>query len=235
MNQQAAQHTPHDITRNKPAGLAIVALLAALAGAVDACGLSVLNNLYVSFMSGNTTQLASALARADWPRAGLAAGIVALFVAGAVTGTVAATLVGHYHLPVVLVLVGGVLAVPLAVPGVAVPALTFGMGMLNAAMQHAGTVKVSITYVTGALVKFSQGLGLLLCGQRQDWAWLEQGVPWVGLVLGAAAVTLGLPRFGAAMFAALPVAALLMAAATWLASSPILPRSRRPQTIRSKG
>ena len=66
MNQQAAPHrTPHDITRNKPAGLAIVVLLAALAGAVDACGLSVLSTLYVSFMSGNTTQLAAAAARAD--------------------------------------------------------------------------------------------------------------------------------------------------------------------------
>ena len=222
MKQQAAP----DITENKPAGLVIVVLLAALAGAVDACGVSVLKDLYVSFMSGNTTQLAAAVARADWPRAGLIAGIVALFVAGAIAGTVAATLVGRHHLPVVLTLVGGVLAVPLAAPGAVIPALTFAMGMLNAAMQHAGTVKVSITYVTGALVKLGQGLGLLLCGQSRDWAWLEQGVPWIGLVLGAAAATLGLPRFGAGVFAALPAAALLIAGATWLASRPVLTLAR---------
>ncbi len=222
MNQQAAP----DITDNKPAGLVIVVLLAALAGAVDACGLSVLSTLYVSFMSGNTTQLAAALARADWPRAGLIAGILALFVAGGVAGTVAATLVGRWHLPVVLVLVAAVLAIPLAAPGTAVPALTFAMGLLNAAIQHAGTVKVSITYVTGALVKLGQGLGLLLCGQRHGWAWLEQGVPWVGLVLGAAAATLGLPRFGTTVFAALPAAALLIAGATWLASRPVLTPAR---------
>ena len=227
MSQQAAPHDmPCDITSNKPAGLAVVALLAALAGAVDACGLSLLKDLYVSFMSGNTTQMAAAAARADWPRAALIASLVALFVAGAAAGTVAAPLVGRYHLPAVLVLVAAILAVPLAAPGATAPALTFGMGMLNAAMQHAGTVKVSITYVTGALVKFGQGLGLLLCGKRRDWDWLEQGVPWLGLVLGAAAATLGLQRFAGVVFAVLPAAAGLIAGATWLASRPVLTLAR---------
>ncbi len=227
MNQQAAP----DLTDSKPAGLAVAVLLVALAGAVDACGLSLLKDLYVSFMSGNTTQLAAAAARADWPRAGLIAGIVALFVAGAAAGTVAATLAGRAHLPVVLVLVGAALAVPLAAPGAAIPALTFGMGMLNAAAQHAGAVKVSLTYVTGTLVKLGQGLGLLLCGKRQGWGWLEQAVPWLGLLGGAAAATFGLPRLGGAVFAALPAAAWLVAGAACAAASP----SRGLQVMQSKG
>ena len=33
------------------------------------------------------------------------------------------------------------------------------MGILNAAMHRAGAVGVSLTYVTGVLVKFAQGLG----------------------------------------------------------------------------
>ena len=209
--------TSDGAVEEEPIGLVIVWLLAALAGSVDACGVSLLTDLYVSFMSGNTTSLGAALAKADWPRAGLIASIIAAFVGGAASGEVIARLVGRLHLPVVILSVAGILGVALAVPSASILALTFAMGALNAAMQRAGNVKVSITYVTGTLVKFGQGLGRLLCGEMRDWTWLKQAVPWSGLLAGAVAATLALASYGGRTLIGPPFAALALAAATWFA------------------
>ena len=56
---------------NKPAdqgrALIFAGLLAALAGMVDAIGYLHLGGLFVSFMSGNSTQLAAAIGQGDLP------------------------------------------------------------------------------------------------------------------------------------------------------------------------
>ena len=70
--------------------------------------------------------------------------------------------VGRYHLPIIVIIVAALLAIAAAVREVAVPAMTFTMGILNAAMQHAGQVNVSITYITGALLKIGRGTPLEL-------------------------------------------------------------------------
>jgi uncharacterized membrane protein YoaK (UPF0700 family) len=202
---------PLDRTDDEPAGLAVVWWLAALAGAVDASGVSMLKDLYVSFMSGNTTSFGIAIAQADWSRVGLIAGILAAFVGGAATGTMAAIAVGRYHLPIIVVIVAAMLAVAAAVTEVAVLTMTFAMGVLNAAMQHAGQVNVSITYITGALVKLGQGMGLILCRRAKDWAWLKQAVPWSGLLTGAVIATFSLIHHRDLTFDALPVAAVSVA------------------------
>jgi uncharacterized membrane protein YoaK (UPF0700 family) len=67
------------------------------------------------------------------------------------------------------------------------------------------------------LAKFGRGLGSFLCGRSSDWSWVEQGVPWVGLVAGAALATLSLLRVGDLTLLALPVAAALIGAGSWLA------------------
>lgn len=208
------QASERDITDDETIGLVVVWFLAVLTGAVDVCGVSLLKDLYVSFMSGNTTSLGVALAKADWARVALIAGIIAAFVGGAAAGTIVATLAGRRHLTVTILLVGVILVIPLAAPGAAIAAMTFAMGALNAAMQHAGPVQVSVTYVTGTLVKLGRGLGHLLCGELKDWAWLEQAVPWTGLLAGAAGMSLLLAQYGGRTFAALPVASALLALAT---------------------
>jgi len=58
------------------------------------------------------------------------------------------------------------------------------MGGLSSAMHRAGVVNVSLTYVTGALVKFGQGLGRWLTGRRGE-KWGAQAMPWVGILAGA--------------------------------------------------
>ena len=69
-----------------PFGLAL--LLAALAGWVDAAGLGGSGGVFLSFMSGNTTDLAASLTQHDWARAETISAVVALFVAGVAAGEI---------------------------------------------------------------------------------------------------------------------------------------------------
>ena len=63
--------------------LLLAGLLAALAGMVDVIGYLHLNGLFVSYMSGNSTQLAAALGQGDLGHAGAIIKLVVLFVLGA--------------------------------------------------------------------------------------------------------------------------------------------------------
>jgi uncharacterized membrane protein YoaK (UPF0700 family) len=212
---------PVDPADQAPVGLFLLWLLAALAGAVDARGIALLHDIFLAFMSGNTTMLAVDLARGDWQRAGLIAWVVVVFVAGAAAGQVVADRSGRWRLPVVIAFVTALLCVPLLEPQFSVAALTFAMGALNAAMQHAGKAAVSITFVTGALVRFGQGIGGLLGGRHRGWLWWAQAVPWSGLLSGALLGTLAIQQDVAMFHLALPIFAgvlvLLTAMTVWRA------------------
>ncbi len=211
-----------EATDRAPVGLVLLWLLAALAGAVDARGIVLLRDIFLSFMSGNSTMLAVNLARGDWPEVRLISLIVGIFVGGAAFGQVVAELSGRWRLPVVVALVMLLLALPPLLPqagslftallGVrplephpGVLMMTFTMGALNAAMAHAGSANVSITFVTGALVRFGQGLGALLVGRTGGWIWLAQAVPWTGLVAGAVLATRASLQEGSIIDLLLPI------------------------------
>jgi uncharacterized membrane protein YoaK (UPF0700 family) len=106
------------------------------------------------------------------------------------------------------------LTVPLLWSATTVVALTLAMGMLNAAMHRAGATGVSLTYVTGTLVKFAQGLGHRICGRRDDTAWTLQGLLWLALLGGAAAATLMQVWPGEDTLWPLPLLAMLLATVT---------------------
>ncbi len=76
-------------------GLFLAVMLAALAGMVDAVGFLRLGKLFVSFMSGNTTQLAIAIGSGQFAGAGLILEIIVLFVAGAAAGQLIAHAAGQ--------------------------------------------------------------------------------------------------------------------------------------------
>jgi uncharacterized membrane protein YoaK (UPF0700 family) len=190
--------------------LAMAGGLAFLAGATDVHGLTLLRDLFVSFMSGNSTMLGVAIARGDFERAGRIAGIVALFVAGATAGSLIATLAGARHTVVVLLVVTVLLTLPMLAPQWSIPFLVVAMGLLNAAMHRAGATGISLTYVTGAIVKFGQGLGLLLCRRQEDASWWIQGVLWACLLTGAAAAAVLELRVGTGIVWTLPVLAAVL-------------------------
>lgn len=172
--------------------LAVAALLAALAGGVDAIGYLLLDRLFVSYMSGNSTVLGISLARREWPEVLRAGGIIALFVFGAAVGAVVARLARGWRMPVILLAVALLLAVAAGwwgdrLPAGAMAATVLSMGMLNAALDRAGGVSVGLTYVTGALAHFGHGLGDALTGHANGAGWRKQAVPWISLVAGAVA------------------------------------------------
>ena len=126
------------------------------------------NRYFVSFMSGNTTRLAT-----DFVKAPASALVPALLIAGFVIGVALGSLVAHaggrWRKPAVLALVTALLALATALGthGLAAPmlaALVIAMGALNNTLQQ-GESSVALTYMTGALVRIGQGLAAVLRGK----------------------------------------------------------------------
>ena len=166
-------------------GLVMAVLLAGLAGMVDAIGYIRLQHLFVSYMSGNSTQFAIAIGRGRFAEAGQILALIVLFVIGAAGGRLLAHSAGPRHLSAVLVTVTGLLTLA-ALFGTAPVPMVLAMGALNAAMRRAGSVAVSLTFVTGTLVRFGEGLAGLVLDRGAKWIWAEQALPWLGLVAGGA-------------------------------------------------
>ena len=116
-------------------GLVVATMLEALAGMVDVIGYLHLKGLFVSFMSGNSTQLAAALGRGDLGGAATIAELVALFVLGAAAGQMLADFTGRWHTTCVLIGVALVLAIA-AVLATTPDPMVFAMGALNASMHR---------------------------------------------------------------------------------------------------
>ena len=192
-------------------GLVLAMLLAGLAGIVDAIGYLHLNGLFVSFMSGNSTQLAVALGQGNLAQAGAIAGLIALFVLGAAAGQALADFTGRWHMTWVLICVAILLAIG-AIIGAAAEPMVFAMGAMNAAMRRAGSTPVSLTFVTGTLVRFGQGLADFLARRARGWIWSAQATPWLGMVVGATIGGAAYMQFGeAATWVPVGLAGLLAA------------------------
>jgi uncharacterized membrane protein YoaK (UPF0700 family) len=111
---------------------------------------------------------------------------------GAAGGEIVATIAGARHLVWVLVTVVLLLVLAGVLDAAAEP-MVLAMGALNASLRRAGNIPVSLTFVTGVLVRFGQGLGDFLTGRATGTVWLLQAVPWVGLMAG---VILGTVTYG---------------------------------------
>lgn len=194
--------------------------LAALAGYVDAVGFLSADSYFVSFMSGNTTRLGVDLVSQPH-RAVIPALLILGFVLGVTGGAVLAIRAGYWRKPVVVGLVATLLlgAAALREMGAVEPAvalMVLAMGTLNNTFQRQGEVSVGLTYMTGALVKFGQGLGAALCGVARP-GWWGYGLLWLGLALGAIGGAFAFVRLGSlALWLAGSWALLSTLAAWWL-------------------
>lgn len=180
MNSHGAADTAG---RDRRRGLLLAMALAGLAGMVDAIGYIRLQHLFVSFMSGNSTQMAVAAGHGRFSEAAPILVLIVVFAAGAAGGQLIAHATGPRHLFAVLASVTLLLALTALYHTAPLP-MVMAMGGLNAAMHRAGDVSVSLTYVTGTLVKFGQGLGDFVAGKARGWGWAEQALPWIGLLAG---------------------------------------------------
>ena len=161
---------------------------AALAGYVDAAGCLSANSYFVSFMSGNTTRLGVDLATSP-----VSAMVPALLIGGFVTGVFGGALLAAMAGPqrkfavlalVALLLGGAALAGNAGRTAVLLGLLVLAMGALNNTFQRDGEVSVGLTYMTGALVRFAQGLAAQMLGRRET-GWQGWLMLWLGLALGA--------------------------------------------------
>ncbi|MEA3262580.1 MAG: YoaK family protein [Pseudomonadota bacterium] len=168
--------------------LAIAA--AGLAGFVDAVGFLSAQGYFVSFMSGNTTRLGVDLMVR--PKvAVIPALLLAGFVLGVFIGALLAARAGALRkvavLGLVTVLLTGAAAAHLVGAGEIVLALlVLAMGALNNTIQRDGEVSVGLTYMTGALVRFAQGLAARVTGTGGE-GWANWLLLWLGLAVGAVA------------------------------------------------
>lgn len=166
--------------------LAIAA--AALAGFVDAAGFLSANAYFVSFMSGNTTRLGVDLVTR--PAAALIpALLIGGFVIGVFGGALLAARAGARRKVAVLtavasLLAGAALAGNFAAHNAMLALLVLAMGALNNTFQRSGEVTVGLTYMTGALVRFAQGLAARVNGTGGE-GWHNWLLLWTGLAAGA--------------------------------------------------
>jgi uncharacterized membrane protein YoaK (UPF0700 family) len=176
--------------RYDPARQRLALGLAGLAGLVDATGFVVAGGYFTSFMSGNTTRMGVELV--ERPALALAPlGLIGCFLAGVIGGALTGRRFRGRHKRVLLGLVAmllasgaGLLAAGLPIPFLGASAMA--MGMANNVFVRDGEVTVGVTYMTGALVRFGQGIAARLAGEPLPGA-RGYGLLWSALAMGAAA------------------------------------------------
>lgn len=160
--------------------------LSFLAGFVDAVGFLQLGGHFVSFMSGNSTQLAVGIAAGNIEKALLLMAIIVLFVSGAMLGTA----IRHFSVRpvfgvlscVTLLLFLAAASNELGLPFLAIASMALAMGAENSSFKREGDV-VGLTYMTGTLVKLGQHLVNAMTG-GEKFAWLPYLLLWLGLLTG---------------------------------------------------
>ena len=193
--------------------------LAGLAGYVDALGFLHLRGFFVSFMSGNSTQLGVGLIVGSGNGA-IAAGLIGLFVAGVIAGSLVGRLARNHRRAAVLTFVAmaltiGATASAAGFPKLAIAAMAVAMGAENAVFEQGGETKIGLTYMTGTLVKIGQRVtDALLGGPR--WAWAPYLLLWAGLIAGATA--------GAALYSLFGLDALWLAASAAAIAAVVAPK-----------
>lgn len=157
--------------------------LAGLAGLVDATGFVVAGGYFTSFMSGNTTRMGVELV--ERPALALAPlGLIGCSLAGVIGGAVAGKRVLLGLVAALLAAGAGLLAAGLPLPFLALSAMATGCA--NNVFVRDGEVTIGATYMTGALVRFGQGIAARLAGEPLT-STRGYGLLWSALATGAAA------------------------------------------------
>lgn len=207
------------MTRMARGGPLIAAsIFALLAGFVDGFGFRYLGGFFVSFMSGNTTRGSVEMVSGHAAAAGFALALIVGFVVGVVLGALA----GRPTRTMALLLTALALALAAAYAGlqpVVGVFLALAMGSMNMVFAKAGRASFGVTYMTGALVKFGEGLVAAARGTDRT-SWVRPIVMWasiaVGAVLGASIyVVLGISALWI-VIAALLVVVLVPTTRSWL-------------------
>ncbi|MBX9930467.1 MAG: DUF1275 domain-containing protein [Methylobacterium sp.] len=197
MADQQDKSFPASATTRVPLALA----LSGLAGCADSIGFLEYSQLFMSFMSGNTTRFGVSASLGDWESTARVASVILIFCFGAFAGTLIAAWVGAWRLSVLLLLQALLLAA-----GVVMPYGTFAwplhaypivlaLGLQNATLQDEAGRSLALTYVTGAVVRFGTGLANLILHKPAPSFWIQAPL-WGALSTGAVVGGILQNRFG---------------------------------------
>jgi uncharacterized membrane protein YoaK (UPF0700 family) len=191
----------------------LAAGLAMIAGFVDAYGV-ITYGIYLSFMSGNTTQTGYRIGQGNFAAAVPAAVAIVFFVGGSFAGALLADLAGRRARRLIfglvaasLALIIGLTQLGLSYSGVHIATISFAMGVVNSALSRVGALSVSLTFVTGTLSKLGVQLALAarrapLADSQGPWdtpmhrALLLAGI-WVAFLAGALLAGAATPQYDA--------------------------------------
>lgn len=167
-------------------------VLTGVAGFVDAIGFILSGGLFVSFMSGNSTQAGVELTRGDAETAVLALGLVGAFVGGVVLGRLLTLRfpgrgVGGRIITIAFGLGAATGAVALwPTAGVPLVGLAVVMGAMNTLFVVDGRARIALTYATGTLVSLGLSVAERMSGSRSS-SWVRPLLLW-GAISGGAVV-----------------------------------------------
>lgn len=219
--------------------LAFALYLTAMAGFVDAVGAVTLWGVNLSFMSGNTTSLATAIATGATAHVLAFAAIIGAFVLGAFIGRLSALVVRRRALLVVVpvveaLLVAGSLALFGTAPDVlaALP-LSVAMGLQNVLRTEIAGVDIGGTFVTGMLYRLGENLALVLVRGAGGPETMLAGACWLSLLAGGALGAVSAVHGGLEVSLAIAVAALATLSAGHALVNP--PRGAADPAIPSGG
>jgi uncharacterized membrane protein YoaK (UPF0700 family) len=190
----------------------LAALLATIAGFVDAYGI-IAYGVFVSFMSGNTTQTGYQTAEGLFSLAAASALAILFFFIGTFAGALLAGPAGQAARRLVFAFVAATLAAIIGLTqvgflstGFAIAMVSFAMGVFNSALSRVGAQAVSPAFVTGTLSRAGSHLALAarrapLTDSQGPWdTHLHRAVMlarvWVGFLAGAILSGAATPRCG---------------------------------------
>jgi uncharacterized membrane protein YoaK (UPF0700 family) len=222
LEAQAVDRSLQARTRN--AELLAVAL-AMIAGFIDAYGM-ITYGVFVSFMSGNTTQTGYQTAEGAFGPASLSALAILFFVVGSFAGTLLVQAAGRLARRAVFGVVAAALAEIVGLKyfgflsvGFGIAIVSVAMGVMNSALSRVGAQSVSLTLVTGTLSRVGSHLALAakrapLSDAQGPWdTHLRRALMlsrvWTGFLVGAFLSGAATPRYGALVLSA---PALILAA-----------------------
>ncbi|WP_394162111.1 YoaK family protein [Galactobacter valiniphilus] len=198
--------------------------LAFLAGFVDAVGFILSGGLFVSFMSGNSTQGGVEFLNGQPLEGLLALALVSAFFLGVVAAQASKHLFPRLGLPQRILGLGFALAVASALvmrwpqPGVSLMAVAAVMGATNTLFVSGGRARVAITYATGTLVS----LGIAVADRAVGGAptpWKRPLALWAAITVGAGVGTFAWTVAGAAALLIAAVGLLLIGGLLAIAAS----------------
>ncbi|GAB0103524.1 YoaK family protein [Nocardia sp. JMUB6875] len=203
------------------------AVLSVLAGFIGAAAYTHSAGYFVTFMTGNTERAILGNFSGDEVLAAGAAAIIVCFLAGVFVASICRRhwWTNHPHGATMLttgaLLGAAVVDFFLEERGIGlVPILfvAFGMGALNTSFVKNGEVSIPVSYVTGTLVKFAQGLERHIAGEGDARNWLGYATQYFSFALGALIGGLvSLVIDGYYMLNAAFLGSLIVAAYTWRA------------------